>query len=262
MEFSMSTVPFHLAAEDTSGPALIAYRTGLAHPCIEPAGAERTWMNETDVGFANRCLPLRIANQAGWVILNDHKVAVLWTGGNELQDVRVRHWKKRHEECDPKSMMRVISHFGHGIVTWQIPYLFRTPAGYDTYVRGPANWCKDGAAPLCAIVETDWAVATFTMNWKITRPGVLITFDEGEPICMISPQPRGTIESFYPMFRDLSTDPELEKQYAIWHEEREAFLKQKRTKSAWQKHYYVGKTPSGDSFTEHKVRLSLRSFRE
>jgi hypothetical protein len=38
-----------------------------------------------------------------------------------------------------------ISHFGSGILTWNVPYLFRTPPGYNLLVRGPANWPKDAA---------------------------------------------------------------------------------------------------------------------
>ena len=36
-------------------------------------------------------------------------------------------------------------------------------------VTGPFNQPKDAIQPLTAIVETDWAPFTFTMNWKFTR---------------------------------------------------------------------------------------------
>ena len=64
----------------------------------------------------------------------------------------------------------VSSNFGYGIVTWYLPYLFRTSPGYNLWVRGPVNSPKDGIVPLEGLVETDWAEATFTVNWKITRP--------------------------------------------------------------------------------------------
>jgi hypothetical protein len=34
---------------------------------IVPASANRAWMDVDTGGWANRCLPLRIANQSGWV---------------------------------------------------------------------------------------------------------------------------------------------------------------------------------------------------
>jgi hypothetical protein len=107
--------------------------------------------------FANRCLPLRIANQAGWFILNSHPLRVTWTGGNDLSALEV-------ESLDPSVAPPAASHFGSGILTWNIPYLFRTPPGYNLHARGPANWPKDGACPLEGIVETDWAVSTFTIT--------------------------------------------------------------------------------------------------
>ena len=60
------------------------------------------------------------------------------------------------------------SHFGYGLLTFQLPYLFRTPPGYNLLVRGPANCPKDGAW-LDGLVGTDWSPARFFMTWQITR---------------------------------------------------------------------------------------------
>src|ERR1700738_4738625 len=48
---------------------------------LVPAPSTRAWMDATDRHFANRCLPLLIANQAGWFLLNPYKVALTWSGG-------------------------------------------------------------------------------------------------------------------------------------------------------------------------------------
>jgi Family of unknown function (DUF6065) len=48
--------------------------------------------------------------------------------------------------------------------------------GYNLYVRGASNFPKDGAYALDGIFETDWAVATFTMNCKLTGVGVPVRF--------------------------------------------------------------------------------------
>lgn len=37
-------------------------------------------MNNTDAGFANRCLPRLIANQWGWFILSVRKIELIWNG--------------------------------------------------------------------------------------------------------------------------------------------------------------------------------------
>ena len=45
-------------------------------------------------------------------------------------------------------------------------------------VTGPANHLKDDMVPIEALVETDWLPNSFTMNWKITVPEKLITFEK------------------------------------------------------------------------------------
>src|SRR6202000_3160808 len=87
-----------------------------------------------------------------------------------------------------------ISIFGSGIVTFTLPFLFRTPPGYNLVAQGPTNRPKDGISALSGIIETDWAESTFTMNWMITRPHHPITFAKGEPICMVFPQKRYEVE--------------------------------------------------------------------
>lgn len=235
---------------------LIAFRTKDGGPKIEVATAARRWMNETTIGFANRCLPLRIANQAGWFIVSHEQVEVVWDGGVGVNSLMLT--RGTMDDCF------LASHFGHGILTWKIPYLFRTPPGYNLYVRGPANWCKDGATALDGIVETDWAVSTFTMNWKITRRGVPIRFEKGEPICMVFPIARGEIERFAPEIRRISNDPDLEVQFNEWKQSRDDFIRRIRSSISmrdWQRHYYLGKTVQGKVFQSHQVNLKIRKFR-
>ena len=235
----------------------VAYRMKEGGPTIEVASAARKWMNETMAGFANRCLPLRIANQSGWFILSHERIEVVWDG-----TVGVNGLVVTKGTLDDQFLS---SHFGHGILTWKMPYLFRTPPGYNLYVRGPANSCKDGASALDGIVETDWAVSTFTMNWKITRIGVPIRFEKGEPICMIFPITRGDIQRFEPEIRRLQDDPELETRFKEWKHSRDEFnqqVHQSGSKGDWQKHYYLGKTNRGEIFPSHQLSVKLRGFRE
>jgi hypothetical protein len=160
--------------------------------------------------------------------------------------------------------MLAASHFGLGIVTWKMPYLFRTPPGVNLYVRGPSNFFKDGASPLDGIVETDWSEATFTMNWKLTRPDHSVVFEEGEPICMLVPQPRFFLESFSPEIRDISSDLNLQAAHEEWSNERSVFewarRESKIASHEWQRHYYAGLTVNGLSATEHQRKLTLRPF--
>jgi hypothetical protein len=248
--------------EESQASKLIAYRTSSWPPMrIVVAPADRDWMDATPNRFANRCLPLRIAAQAGWFVLNSHALRVTWNGGNDISDVEI-------EPLNGEEVNFASSHFGSGILTWNLPFLFRTPPGYNLHVRGPANWPKDGAYPLDGIVETDWLESTFTMNWKLTRANLPVIFEAGEPICMIMPQRRGELEAFEPEIREMGEEPELAGAYERWARSRDEFNRNLKipdsgaAKAGWQKHYVRGMTIAGVRTQEHQTKLRLKNFAE
>jgi hypothetical protein len=243
---------------------LIAYRLHTENNFLKivPAPADRFWMDYTTKGWANRCLPLRVANQAGWHVLSDCDFEVEWTGRLQVHDVKIRF-------RPGQSSRHVRSNFGYGIVTWHLPYLFRTSPGYNLLVRGPANMPKDGIAPLEGLVETDWSNANFTMNWKITRPGRKIKFAKDEPVCLLLPQRRNELEGFEPAIRNLESEPEVLKGFGAWDQSRKAFVAEmsKRTPRSdtvapWQGHYTRGAHITGEAAQEHQTKLALQPFAE
>lgn len=248
-----------ILSENIGDKVIVAYRTKGVPLKIVPATADRPWMGAFETAFANRCLPMRIANQAGWFLLNPAPVEIFWNGGRKQHDLKVR-------TLTNSKVCAALSHFGHGIVTWWLPYLFRTPPGFNMHVRGPVNFCKDGIIPLEGVVETDWSVASFPMSWKVTRVGAPIRFEEGEPICMISPLSRGDIEAFRPEIRDLECNPELERNFWLWSDSRKVFNEGlvHAPRQKWQKHYFLGTHPAEDAerFAAHQVRMKLRRFED
>ncbi|HTW50616.1 MAG TPA: DUF6065 family protein [Stellaceae bacterium] len=246
-------------SDDEPGPPLIAYPLAVRPPRLVKAARDREWMDATPVRFAYRCLPMVIANQSGWFILNRHKIAVTWNGGPDTGALKI-------DFLSGDEHRNAVSLFGCGILTFTIGYLFRTPPGFNLYVRGPANSPKDGVVALEGIVESDWAEATFTMNWKITRPNHPLVFEEGEPIAMISPIRRHEIETFRPEFRNLTEDPELAALHAEWARSRarhNADLKVPNSKAreeGWQRHYFRGESIRKQPAQEHQTKLTLRDF--
>src|SRR5579864_6430773 len=239
---------------------LTAYCTNWALKMpIVVAPRERPWMEATPQRYANRCLPLLIANQAGWLVLGAHKVAVTWDGGAGLESLRVEH-------LSGEPPYAAASHFGSGILTFSLPYLFRTTPGFNLLARGPTNLPKDGICALDGIVETDWLEATFTMNWKLTRPNHTVVFEAGEPVAMLVPQPRGELELFRPEIHDLADDPEVEAAFQRWSASRNQFnaeLKQpgsEAQRQRWQKHYFQGGSVSNAKPVEHQSKLTLHPF--
>jgi hypothetical protein len=232
------------------------------YPQIVPATREREWMEVATGGWANRCLPLRIANEAGWFILNDVDFEVEWDGDPGMKSL---HFTFSRE---PTGMVP-FNMVGYGILSWVPPYLFRTPAGINLLVRGPANMPKDGITALEGLVEADWLPYTFTINWKITRPGVKIRFVEGEPICFLVPHRRFDAERLEPVLQNISSDQELQLQYRTWHERR---LRAKAISGEDGAHgslavsdqgqYIRGETIGGVRIAEHQTKLQVKPLRE
>lgn len=236
----------------------IAYETVPAQGFnLVPAPRRRMWMDATHERSAYRCLPMLLANQAGWLILNPTTVRVKWDGGALLKAIEVQRWQPHNETIETPDYAWPISHFGSGIVTWTLPYLFRTLPDYNLLVRGPANQIKDGVVPLEGLVETDRTAATATMNWKITRPDIWITFEKDEPICMVVPQRRGELEEFTPVILPIGDDPELSESFQNWGKSRDQFNADRKdpgsqaAKEGWQKDYVRSAV---------QTRLHLRPF--
>jgi hypothetical protein len=205
-------------------------------------------MDASPVGYAYRCLPLNIANAHGWEILNPSAFEATWDGGVDKSAIEI-------------GAGGAISHFGCGVLTFHVMALFRTEPGWDLFVTGPVNAPKHGISPLTGVVETDWATATFTMNWKFTAPGT-IRFEAGEPFCFFFPIERGRIEQVEPEIHSLASDPALAETYTAWVQSRIAFNTDLRDpnsqahKDKWQKDYYLGKSERG-----HRTKLRLPSFK-
>ena len=250
--------------EDRPALTAIEVAEGAADFKIVPAPTGRDWMSATRHEFAKRCLPLLIANQHGWEVLSPVDVSFEWDGGETASAVRVIDAMETPAARGPAT-----SHFGHGIVTWTIPYLFRTSPGFNLLVRGPANRPKDGIAALEGVVETDWSPATFTMNWQFTRPGV-VGFRQDEPIALLVPCRRGELERFDTATATFSDgDPQLIAEYRAWRTGRAAFLadlpfsRSSKRRDLWQGDYFrgeLGALPGGA--TAHQTRLRLKDFRE
>ena len=238
---------------------IIAYRiNNPPNMGLVKAPIDRDWMDATSQRFAYRCLPLNIANQMGWFLTCPCSFELYWYGGPDRSDIQLRFL----DFADPS----VSTHFGFGVLTFSLPYLFRTPPGMNLWVKGPSNMPKDGIQALEGIIETDWAFSTFTMNWKVTRPGEWIKFAAGEPVCMVVPVPRGLAESLVPVTAPLTTNAELHAKYRGWEASRSTFLTGLSEKDpdvvkrGWQKDYFQGKQSAGDTFDGHQTKLEIRDF--
>ncbi|ESQ75851.1 hypothetical protein ABAC402_07760 [Asticcacaulis sp. AC402] len=214
-------------------------------PEIVPGRPDRDWMDEFHQRFPYRCLPLVMANTTGWEILVPVDFTVVWNGGPGKNDLVIT--------CDENpgyNMEHVCtSHFTHGVLTFHTGYLFRTPPGYAVWATGAPNFIKDGIQPLTGLVETDWLPFPFTMNWRMTRPG-MVTFKKGEPFCFFQVIEHKKMDEIQPIIKGLDTDPELKKEFEAWASMRDEFNKSlnardpEAVKLGWQKFYFKGEKPT------------------
>ncbi|MYZ40640.1 MULTISPECIES: DUF6065 family protein [unclassified Streptomyces] len=259
---SSGAVPEQPGAEDGELP-LIAYAVEDGDTPSMPlvaASARRDWIAATEEGFARRCLPLVMAAHNEWWVLNNRTFTVEWLGNRQTSSLRFGY-----EGDDADAPHTASSLFGHGILTFDIPYLFRTPPGWNLSVRGPANLPKDGVTALAGLVETDWASAFFTMNWQLTRPNTPVEFRAGEPICALVPQRRDELARFRPRVIPLAGSAE-EAGYRAFAESRRRFSEERvvpgtpAAATSFQRDYLKGVNPGGEVFADHRRKVKLREF--
>jgi hypothetical protein len=226
---------------------------------LRVAERSRDWLDALPDRFGYRCLPLAIANQVGWEILNPVSFTARWNGRDGPEAIAIRF----HDE--PSSLIG--SHFGHGVLTFTPGYLFRTTRSHNLWVKGPANSPRDGIAALEGLIETDWAPYSFTMNWQFTRKRHRVTFGKGEPIATILPYPRHYAGKFDPSIRVINEDRRLYEQYVGWREDRLKFNEDLKdpdsdaVKQGWQRKYMKGEDQAGNTFAGHQTKVQMKEFR-
>ncbi len=236
-------------------------------PRVRPASAQRDWMDAAPNAFPYRCLPLNIANGHGWDILTACGFEVEWNGGPAPEDVTVYMDGQDASGAVPASQDVPAALFGLGTFTFHISGLLRTPPGWNLWVSGPPNGAKDGVAPLAGIIETDWSPYSFTMNWKLTRPGHRVRFEENEPFAHIFPVERGKLDAFEPRYHAIEDAPELKAAFEQWSASRDAFQARmaahppEKPADQWQKLYYRGLAPDGTCpVKDHQAKLRAPEF--
>jgi hypothetical protein len=228
------------------------------------ADYSREWMDETVYKFAYRCLPLTIANQTGWWIRNPVGFTATWRGFPQPGSVDFLF----DSAADVWSSW-INNQFGHGVITWNTPFLFRTkPAGSRLLITGPVNSFKHAIQPLTAIVESDWISMSFTMNWKFTAPRVPVRFEVGEPLFQAIPLASNLcadLENSSVTYMKLGDDPDVDKSYRDWSNSRREFHAQKARgevkPDGWQKDYFTGKDAPEQEAEHHRTKIKPPQIR-
>jgi hypothetical protein len=103
-----------------------------------------------------------------------------------------------------------------------------------------------------------------------------VTYEKGEPICMIVPQRRGEIEQFQPVLTSITNKPELAEEWRAATDSRNdhvslinaargelgCYIPHALVKkfARYQGFYMSGRYPDGSTAVEHQTRVKLRTF--
>jgi hypothetical protein len=184
---------------------------------LRPSPSRRHWMDELPHSY--KCLPLVIANQWGWQILCPTDVVIRWNGDPNLAGLQI--------DVAPQYLPAIKSQFGSGIVTFSPPWLFRTPPGWDLYLKGPSNRWKTNCVPLEGVIETWWLNFTFTINWKLVEPGT-VSFARGESLGQLMPVPHATFQDSTAVEAPIGLlEPHAARELLDWQERRRLMAGQK-----------------------------------
>jgi hypothetical protein len=238
---------------------LIAYKTfNYNVQKLIPAPRTREWMDNTPSAFAYHCLPLVMANSLGWYLLNDVPCEMEWDGTEPSSGLKI--WPTE-ELTENEKYFLPTSHFGSGVVTFHVEYMFWTERPISIITKGPANRPKHGIAPLEGVIETDWLPYPFTMNWKLTAKNQRVRFERNEPIAQIIPWPMDTLDTFEPEIRSLQENPELYAAYEDYRKKRTVFNEKfKHDGRKRQKYYVRGEDSLGNKAQEHRTDWRVKPF--
>ncbi len=199
-----------------------------------------------------KCLPLTIGNQYGFTISLEYDIGFEWNGGDSTDSIKFFFNEK--EQKFNKEYPKISSHFGHGIITVDTPYFFRTPPGVNLMTINPPNYIIPNVTVMTGVVETDNLRRSFTFNLKIQIPNIRVNIVAGYPLGAFIPIPRYYSDKFNLDFAENLFDKEIvdeeiraDKDTGKYRDEVEPNLKNRVGK-----HYMQGKDVYGNIFKDHQ----------
>jgi hypothetical protein len=219
---------------------------------IEQADYKREWMDSYPHSFAYRCLPLKIANEAGWLVRSPiNFTAEYLDDTNPLGSVKVTI--PDNEDLIYRSY--ITSHFGRGVITFSLPYIFRTEYPHCIWARGYPNYYKDNVNFLEGIIETYWLNSTFTYNIRLVEKNKVVSFVKGDPILFLTVVDLATIDHSTITYRSIEENPQLKDDYNTWRTSRSNFNQSQRDPKDWQKDYFKGINSNGSVQENHYTTI-------
>jgi len=160
--------------------------------------------------------PLIAANDLGFLISAEYTFKVHWNGGDKPEDLTITI---PNAEAAKYGHPDVVSTFGSGVFTVNVPFVFRTPPNVNLLSINPPNYILPLSTVLSSMIQTDSLNSDFTFNVKIQVPDAEITFPAGHPLAAFIPIPKYFIEKFDLVpANEIFSDKEIKKDLSSYEE--------------------------------------------
>lgn len=229
---------------------------------LEQADFRRQWMDETPNQYAYHCLPLKIANQIGWVLKNPTSFNATYVNDDFESSVKIEFDNLNDQE---KYGFDISSHFGNGIITFTLPFIFKTPEPWCIWARGLPNYYKDNVCFLEGIIETFWTHMSSTYNIKLIEKDKKIRFEKDEPLAFFTITNLKEIDESTIIFKNPQENKKFSDDFKVWKDKRSEANNNYTRKEIWQKHYKKGvhdQTLEKNKDHKSKINLSVRQYKD
>jgi hypothetical protein len=202
-----------------------------------------------------KCLPLSIANMQGLAFSSPFTFDVFWNGGEGTEAIFINVYDDSGISNFNKMIhVSISSHFGHGIFTFNLPIMLKTPPNVNLMTIAAPNYPLPGISPMSGAVETDNLSFTFTLNFKIDIPNVVIKVEKGYPIMGIIPIPRNYCDSFQLLNGyDILNKEDIEEERQISYEQSISRDEQNKNNLKQDRRYYRGTDIRNNKFKNHQL---------
>jgi hypothetical protein len=202
-----------------------------------------------------QCLPLSIANMQGLAFNSPFSFEVFWNGGNTTDSISFNLYNDSGiQNFEKMSHVNISSHFGHGIFTFSLPIMLKTPPNVNLMTIAAPNYPLPGISPMSGAVETDNLSFSFTLNFKINIPNIVIKVKKGYPIMGIIPIPRNYCDSFkFLNGSDILNKDDIEEERQISYEQGISRDKQNKYNKKADGRYYKGIDIRNNKIKNHQL---------
>jgi hypothetical protein len=198
-----------------------------------------------------KCLPLVIANQYGFEIKTPYAMSFIWNGESNNSAISWNVFNSKEELHGKQPEVR--SHFGHGIITYALPWTLKTPKGVNLMIMPPPNIIIPNITVMTGVVETDNLDRHFTLNLKIQEPNKLVHIPKGQPIATLLPIPRYFQDKFKLQFaEDIMSQDELTRMDTFTEKEYELRQQEYEPPNKPGMRYFKGLDAFGEPFEDHQ----------